>query len=156
MKLTLALHNVDEQARPITTGTISDGDERLRYLSLHRSFENLKGLKLKIENELIPSMEEEAEKMSGMDISSLSDLTLADEIARRESIYVKWEEIYKDDCIPFAHGMRLFGQVYNDIIKPKDPFDPQDWRITAVWPSVCTRCLQCIDICPENAISIKW
>ena len=40
--------------------------------------------------------------------------------------------------------------------KPKDPFDPQDWRITAVWPSVCTRCLQCIDICPENAISIKW
>lgn len=31
-------------------------------------------------------------------------------------------EIYKQDCIPFAHGMRLFGKIYNDIMKPEDPF----------------------------------
>ncbi|MFW9897844.1 MAG: 4Fe-4S binding protein [Candidatus Thorarchaeota archaeon] len=35
-------------------------------------------------------------------------------------------------------------------------YDPQNWRITPVWPSVCMRCLICVEICPVKAISIKW
>ncbi|MHA1845081.1 MAG: 4Fe-4S dicluster domain-containing protein [Promethearchaeota archaeon] len=38
----------------------------------------------------------------------------------------------------------------------KDPFDPQDWRITPIWGSLCTRCFKCVDVCPEKAISISW
>ncbi len=41
-------------------------------------------------------------------------------------------------------------------IKEEDPQDPQHWRITAVWLSICTRCFKCIEICPEQAIEIKW
>ncbi len=36
----------------------------------------------------------------------------------------------------------------------KDPLNPQFWRITALYPSQCTLCFKCIDVCPENAISI--
>ncbi|NVM34140.1 MAG: 4Fe-4S dicluster domain-containing protein [Candidatus Lokiarchaeota archaeon] len=38
----------------------------------------------------------------------------------------------------------------------KDPNDPQRWRINPQWGSLCTHCLKCVDICPENAISITW
>jgi pyruvate,water dikinase len=31
--------------------------------------------------------------------------------------------VYWRDFIPFAHGARLFGQVYNDTVRPDDPFE---------------------------------
>jgi phosphoenolpyruvate synthase/pyruvate phosphate dikinase len=110
------------QARPITTGSATGDEERRWYLSLQRSFDNLKGLRKKIEKELIPAMEEEASQLARRGISGISDAELADEIEYRKGIHEKWLEIYKRDCIPFAHGMRLFGQLYNDVMRPKDPF----------------------------------
>jgi len=41
-------------------------------------------------------------------------------------------------------------------LKYKDPNDPQRWRINPQWGSLCTRCLKCVEICPEQAITIKW
>ncbi|MBA7630267.1 hypothetical protein ES703_37788 [subsurface metagenome] len=40
--------------------------------------------------------------------------------------------------------------------KEEDPYNPQYWRITPVWPSVCTRCFYCVKACPEKAIKISW
>ena len=60
--------------------------------------------------------------MSLMDLSALSDSALAQEIRRRRQIHKEWLEMYRRDCIPFAHGMRLFGKIYNDLMKPEDPF----------------------------------
>ncbi|MBW1780488.1 MAG: hypothetical protein JRL30_07080 [Deltaproteobacteria bacterium] len=111
------------QSRPITTGVQSEDDQRPWYLSLHRSFENLKGLRIKIENELIPAMEAEARGLARMELHVLSEADLADEIERRRQGLQRWLDIYKRDCIPFAHGMRLFGQVYNDTVQPDDPFE---------------------------------
>jgi pyruvate,water dikinase len=110
------------QARPITTRVPSSEDQRPWYLSLQRSFENLRSLRSKIETELIPQMEKEAQEMSLMDLSALPDSALAQEIRRRRKIHKDWTRIYWHDCIPFAHGMRLFGKIYNDIMKPEDPF----------------------------------
>jgi len=110
------------QARPITTRAAASEDQRPWYLSLHRSFDNLRGLRTKIEKELIPGMETVAHEMSLVDLSTLSDSALAREIRRRREIYDEWLEIYRRDCVPFAHGMRLFGKIYNDLMKPKDPF----------------------------------
>jgi len=31
--------------------------------------------------------------------------------------------VYWADFIPFAHGIRLFGQVYNDRLKPDEPYE---------------------------------
>ncbi len=111
------------QARPITTPPDSKHDQRPWYLSLHRNFDNLKQLRRMIEEEHIPAMEEEAAKWASLDLNELTDEKLADEIEIRAHHYDDWLEVYRQDCIPFAHGMRLFGQVYNDVMKPNDPFE---------------------------------
>jgi NAD-dependent dihydropyrimidine dehydrogenase PreA subunit len=36
-----------------------------------------------------------------------------------------------------------------------DPYDPQLWRITALYPSLCTKCMKCVEVCPEQAIQVK-
>lgn len=41
-------------------------------------------------------------------------------------------------------------------IKEEDPYNPKHWKITAVWLSLCTRCMKCIEVCPEKAISVTW
>jgi rifampicin phosphotransferase len=111
------------QSRPITTGSSDPGDTRRWYLSLHRSFENLKNLRHKIEEELLPRMVEESGAMSRIALATLPDRELAREIERRLEIGKEWDGQYKEFCIPFAHGMRLFGQVYNDKMKPENPFE---------------------------------
>jgi len=112
------------QSRPITAlSTAKTEDNRGWYLSLHRSFENLKSLRKKIEQELIPGMIAAAEELAAADLSLLSDQSLAEEIKRRWEINHHWVNVYWDDFIPFAHGVRLFGQIYNDAIQPEDPYE---------------------------------
>jgi pyruvate,water dikinase len=112
------------QSRPITTlpgGT--ESDQRRWYLSLHRSFENLKTLRQRIEEELIPAMTDDARRLASEDLTQLTDRELWESFRNRKSIERKWAEIYWEEYIPFAHGMRLFGQIYNDVMRPADPFE---------------------------------
>ena len=109
------------QSRPITTPSKDNDSSRIWYMSLRQSFDKLKKLRIRIEEELIPGMINEA-IVSG-DLKGLTNQNLAQEIERRGKIFQKWDEIYRKEFIPFAHGVRLFGQVYNDIMKPKDPFE---------------------------------
>jgi pyruvate,water dikinase len=112
------------QSRPITTlASEKTGDNRSWYLSLHRSFENLKSLRDKIEKELIPAMIATAEGMAEIDLTGMSDSALAQEINQRWEKNHKWVNIYWEDFIPFAHGVRLFGQVYNDVMHPEDTYE---------------------------------
>jgi pyruvate,water dikinase len=112
------------QSRPITTlSSEKPEDKRGWYLSLHRSFDNLKGLRQKIEQELIPGMIAAAEKLKAKDLTGLPDEALAGEIKRRWEINHKWVNIYWAEFIPYAHGVRLFGQVYNDAVHPDDAYE---------------------------------
>ena len=123
------------QSRPITRavgrdqtkGTnVRDGkvsDKRSWYLSLRPNYERLAALREKIEKNLIPEMIREADELAETDLEELSDEALSDEILRREQILNKWRDVYWEEFIPFAHGVRLFGKVYNDTVKPSDPFE---------------------------------
>jgi pyruvate,water dikinase len=112
------------QSRPVTARSEAEpGDQRAWYLSLHRSFENLKALRRKIEGEHIPEMIRAAEALSAVDLGRLSDRDLAAEVRRRWDLNNTWVNIYWADFIPFAHGIRLFGQVYNDALTPEDPYE---------------------------------
>jgi pyruvate,water dikinase len=112
------------QARPITAASEKGaGDDRAWYLSLRRTYDNLRALWTRIDTELVPGMIEAAEKLSETDPAAFSTDALAEEIIRRKSIYDKWHAVYWADFIPFAHGMRLFGEIYNDIIQPDDPYE---------------------------------
>jgi rifampicin phosphotransferase len=112
------------QSRPVTMIDPGKGeDKRTWYLGLRRSFENLKQLRRKIEGELIPAMVRDAEQMARQDLRALPDEPLALEIRRRKAIESKWNTIYWEEYIPFAHGVRLFGQFYNDTLRPTDPYE---------------------------------
>lgn len=112
------------QARPITTAATRGGDDKRGwYLSLRRSFDNLQTLRRRIEDELIPAMIEEARVLSGQDLQGLTDEELLDEVRRRAAIESKWVGVYWEEFIPFAHGVRLFGQYYNDVMRPQDPYE---------------------------------
>ena len=112
------------QSRPITRGASEEPERGSKTwnLGLKRSFDHLVGLRERIENVHFPAMEKEGEKLTKMEIGSLTDQQLAGEITRRAGIFKHWDDVYWDEFIPMAHGVRLFGQVYNDIIAPEDPF----------------------------------
>jgi phosphohistidine swiveling domain-containing protein len=111
------------QSRPITTGDAPDGNgERAWYLSLHKSLAALHSLRQTIEAELLPAMERDAADLATVALEQLSDAALTGEIEKRQGILDGWEERYRQVCIPMAHGIRLFGQLYNDRLRPGDPF----------------------------------
>lgn len=111
------------QSRPITAaGIAAAGDERGWYLSLHKSLATLRNLRQCIENELLPAMEQDAQRLTSVNLTSLEDEALAAEIHRRRRFLEEWEGRYREVCIPMAHGIRLFGQFYNDRLRPEDPF----------------------------------
>ena len=115
------------QARPITRLNASDpNDSRAWYLSLSRSLDNLSTLRVRIEGVHLPAMAEEAKRWACVDLRSFPDAALADETERRLDQCGYWEKIYKEDFIPFAHGMRLFGQFYTDLLHPADPYEFMD------------------------------
>lgn len=112
------------QSRPITsTGFTGTDEKRAWYLTLHRSYENLQALHEKITRDLIPEMIAEAERLGRKPLADLSARDLCREIEERQKIYDHWVSVYWADFIPFAHGIRLFGQVYNDAVTPEDPYE---------------------------------
>ena len=112
------------QSRPVTARQDGDSnDKRGWYLSLQRSEDNLKKLRIKIEQVHFPAMKSEAAKLAETDLESLSDKKLAGELEHRLQVKEKWKAVYWEDFIPFAHGMRLFGKFYNDTVSPADPFE---------------------------------
>jgi len=111
------------QARPITTRPGGADDQRGWYLSLHKSFDQLVELRAKIENEHIPEMIETARELNAVDLAVLPSEVLAVEIKRRWELNQHWSAVYWADFIPFAHGVRLFGQYYNDRVNPEDPYE---------------------------------
>jgi len=112
------------QSRPITTAQgISQEDKRPWYLSLHRSLENLAALRRDIETRYIPKMISVAKTLSDQDLKALDTEALANAIGTRKELYVQWRQVYWDYFIPFAHAVRLFGQTYNRVVKPQDPYE---------------------------------
>ena len=112
------------QARPITAALQSEaGDERPWYLSLHRSLDNLEALRTELEQQVLPGMDHDAEEMRTLELSQLTNQELAEEYRQRNLILDKWLSVYKEKCIPMAHGLRLFGEFYNDLVKPEDPHE---------------------------------
>ena len=100
------------------------GDRKRRwYLSLRRSHEDLKRRWHLITSELLPEMDADAQAMSGVSLKGLDDAALAEELDHRVQRLRHWKKVYWDEFIPFAHGMRFFGEVYNDTVKPDDPFE---------------------------------
>ncbi|MEE4275688.1 MAG: PEP/pyruvate-binding domain-containing protein [Thermoleophilia bacterium] len=110
------------QSRPITTGGAED-DGRAAYLGLRRSYDSLVVLRRRIEDEALPAMAAEAAAFAAVALGELDDDALLAELERRKQAHDGWVDVYTRDFIPFAHAVRLFGQAYNDALRPDDPYE---------------------------------
>ena len=111
------------QARPITTSIPEAGDQRGWYLSLRPGRRRLSALADRVTGELIPELQDLGERFALEAIGELSDEDLAAAIEERHAALEEWRQIYLDDFIPFAHGVRQLGIYYNDVLKPEDPYE---------------------------------
>lgn len=111
------------QARPITTSSpMNADDERAWYLTLRPGADKLADLCERVTQDLIPALAEAGASFAAEELDSLSDTALAEAIVARHQAHEHWKGIYKEQFIPFAHGVRRFGQYYNDALQPADPY----------------------------------
>jgi pyruvate,water dikinase len=111
------------QARPITTTIPESDDQRQWYLTLRPGRRRLSALAERVSNELIPQWEQLGESFAAEAIEGYDNTRLAQAIEERWAALQEWKQIYRDDFIPFAHGVRQLGTYYNDALQPQDPYE---------------------------------
>ena len=111
------------QARPITTSQPAADDERGWYLTLRPNLRRLSALANRVEGELIPALESEGARLASHDLGACSDTELAAALLERSESLRRWKDIYWDDFIPLAHGVRQLGRYYADAVRPDDPYE---------------------------------
>ena len=112
------------QVRPITKikkATVEDS-ERDWYLTLTPKKAELLKLAERVEKELIPGLIAEVEAFAAEGPPPPGMALFLDRLKQRGKGYEKWKKTYRDDFIPFAHGIRSFGLYYNELLKPDDPY----------------------------------
>ncbi len=114
------------QSRPITTLAGEAGDGRATYLSLRRSFESLERLRRRIEDEDLPALTAAADRLAATRLEELDDQALLAALSERKEAHDRGVDVYVADFVPFAHGVRLFGAAYNDVLQPDDPYEFTD------------------------------
>jgi phosphoenolpyruvate synthase/pyruvate phosphate dikinase len=112
------------QVRPITGFDLKPAeDERTWYLTLTPGKKALIELSEKVEQELIPKLMAEVDQFSKEETFPQKKEQFIERFRARGNSYQRWKKTYRDDFIPFAHGIRNFGTYYNDLIKPDDPYE---------------------------------
>jgi len=110
------------QSRPITSHDI-DNDSKKYYDNLLLSFDQLKKIRIKLENEILPGMLKTGNEWKQKNVKNIDELDLLECLFARGKEYRHWLNAYDEYCIPFAHGVRLFGEIYNSKLNPEDPYE---------------------------------
>jgi hypothetical protein len=111
------------QARPITTAVAEPQDQRSWYLALRPGLHRLLALSKRVEQDLIPRLDRLGQQFAAEPIEGYSDQELATAINERYAAVQEWRQIYLEEFIPLAHGVRHFGTYYNDAVRPEDPYE---------------------------------
>ena len=111
------------QARPITAPATPTDDAREWYLTLRPDPGWLSDLAHRVSEDLIPQLRRQGDALAAEAIESLDDTGLSAAIAERLETLRRWRKIYRDEFIPFAHGVRQLAVYYNDAVRPRDPYE---------------------------------
>ncbi len=114
------------QARPVTQAgscAADADDQRPWYLTLRPGRQRLKDLCDRVAGKLIPELARTGDRLAAEDLDCLDDPALADRLEERKGLIDHWKEIYWDEFIPMAHGVRYLGLYYNDAVRPEDPYE---------------------------------
>ncbi|PKL43099.1 MAG: hypothetical protein CVV41_11895 [Candidatus Riflebacteria bacterium HGW-Riflebacteria-1] len=112
------------QSRPITTTRKPDPktDRREWDISLKRSFANLCDLRQQIAP-ILEKMASEAAEILRIDLRTLNNDSLVEHFHLATQRLQHWTDVYWEIFIPYGHGMRFFGQIYNETMLPEDPYE---------------------------------
>jgi pyruvate,water dikinase len=83
----------------------------------------LKELSERVTGSLIPELRATGARFAAEDIQQHDDHHLAAAIRERLESLREWKKTYREDFIPFAHGVRQLAQYYNDLVRPSDPYE---------------------------------
>ncbi len=111
------------QARPITSPAASSDDKKAYYLTLRPGMDRLRVLQHRVADELIPELEAIGKRLASEPLEEWGDEQLAAALEERLGAVRRWRQIYRDDFIPFAHGVRRLAVYYNDAVRPEDPYE---------------------------------
>jgi phosphohistidine swiveling domain-containing protein len=111
------------QARPITAPNTTSNDKKAYYLTLRPGKARLQVLQHRVAGELIPELESIGKWLASEPLDDYSDQQLAAALEERFAAVCRWRQIYQDDFIPFAHGVRRLAVYYNDAVRPEDPYE---------------------------------
>jgi pyruvate,water dikinase len=111
------------QARPVTSARQDPDDKRPWYLTLRPDLRRLQQLCQRVAEQLIPELRALGEQLAAESLDGLDDEELASRISARRALLDRWKQIYWDEFIPFAHGVRYLGLYYNDAVRPEDPYE---------------------------------
>ena len=111
------------QARPITAPATDPEDKRAWYLTLRPGSDRLRTLRHRVADELIPELEALGKRFASEPLDDYSDEQLAAAMEERLDAVGRWRQIYWDEFIPFAHGVRRLAVYYNDAVRPEDPYE---------------------------------
>lgn len=111
------------QARPITTLGETPDDPRPWYLSLRPRRGRLARLCQRVTADLIPALQAEGDRFACEALEHCDNLELAQALQERAAAVERWKRTYREDFIPFAHGVRQLAVYYNDAVRPADPYE---------------------------------
>jgi rifampicin phosphotransferase len=108
------------QARPVTAGLcLPEG----RSPGGSGDIRHLRDL---VEKSFIPCAAAEADAFSSRPSGGLADAEFQAEISRRREASSKWAGLYRDMVVPLAYATVIFGNAYNDAMRPVDPYEFAD------------------------------
>jgi pyruvate,water dikinase len=111
------------QARPITAPDATSNDKKAYYLTLRPGKDRLRVLQHRVADELIPELEAAGKRLASEPLDEYSDEQVAAALEERFAAACRWRQIYRDEFIPFAHGVRRLAVYYNDAVRPEDPYE---------------------------------
>jgi pyruvate,water dikinase len=111
------------QARPISTVIEDESEARSWYLSLRPAAKRLKALSQRVTGVLIPELEAVGRDFASERLTGKGDAALADALGKRWEAVKYWRKVYREEFIPFAHGVRQLALYYNDRVCPEDPYE---------------------------------
>ncbi len=111
------------QARPITTLGEAPDDPRSWYLTLRPRRGHLANLCRRVAEDLIPKLQADGERFASEALEQQDNERLARALEERAAALERWKQTYRDEFIPFAHGVRQLAVYYNDAVRPTDPYE---------------------------------
>lgn len=111
------------QARPITSTRPDPADQRGWYLTLRPNLRRLSALAARVSDELIPALASEGARFAADDLAVCTDVELAAALLERSESLRRWKDIYWEEFIPLAHGVRQLARYYTDTVRPDDPYE---------------------------------